>query len=98
MEILLEEMSEMKIQNINQGKIQGPATDKEISTEEKVSSTSSKPIKKKDEKALSRMAEPAKTAVLGPLVIATVLTPANLSPRQSSGKTPTTKKSPSQAP
>ncbi len=57
MEILLEEMSEMKIQNINQGKIQGPATDKEISTEEKVSSTSSKPIKKKDEKALSRMAE-----------------------------------------
>jgi len=56
-EILLEEMSEMKIQNINQGKIQGPATEKEVSTEERISSTSNKPIKKKDEKRLSRMAE-----------------------------------------
>jgi len=56
-EILLEEMSEMKIQNINQGKIQGATTDKEVSAEEKTSSTSNKPIKKKDEKSLSRMAE-----------------------------------------
>ena len=47
----------MKIQNINQSKIQGPSTGKEVLKDGQVSSTSSKSVKKKDKKALSRLAE-----------------------------------------
>lgn len=46
----------MKIHNVNQSKVQNLESEKDISREDKVSS-SSKPANKKDEKSLSKMAE-----------------------------------------